>query len=109
MRNDFRAEKEAILEKASNERQKRDDKIRETQIMADKQLEDLRTSTTLKRLKVEKQYEETKERLEKEKKRLTDQVSSLSCDASESGNKLERIKSERENLQKEFNKVMQEN
>jgi len=42
MRNEFRAEKDAILERASHERQKRDDKVRETQIMADKQIDDLR-------------------------------------------------------------------
>ena len=42
--------------------------------MAEKQLDDLRSKTTLKRLEVEKNFEEVKERLEKEKDKLTVKV-----------------------------------
>ena len=45
--------------------------------MADKQIDDLRSQTTFKRLKVEKKYEEIKERLQKEKEQLTSKVNDL--------------------------------
>ena len=76
-RRDFRIEKESILERAHKQQSKLEDKVREMQIMTDKQMEDLRSQTTYKRLKVEKRYEERQERLEKEKDELTAKVSDL--------------------------------
>ena len=52
----------------------------------------------MKRLKVEKQFEETKERLEKEKMKLIKQVTSLTGTASESGSELERVKASNDSL-----------
>jgi len=77
--------------------------------MADKQLDDVRTQTTLKRLTIEKQYEETKERYEKERKKLTSQVKTLAGDANEKGDELVRVTQEKDGLLVEFNKISFEN
>ena len=77
MLTEFREEKEGILEKAQKDRHARDDVIRGNQIKADQQLEDLRSSTTFKRLEIEKKMEEMKERLEKQKDKLNLQVAEL--------------------------------
>ena len=68
----FRNEKEIIQEKAEKEKQKIKDQLRTMQHAHEKEIENLRSKTTLKRLEIEKNFEEVKERLSKEKNKLGD-------------------------------------
>lgn len=74
----FRHEKASLQEKFLKEKQKQDDDMRTMQHAHEKELDDLRSKTTLKRLEVEKNFEEVKERLEKEKEKLSSKVQKLS-------------------------------
>ena len=55
---DFRAQKEAILDKASRDKHVREDKIRETKLNSDKLVDSLRQKNTQKYLQAEKKFEE---------------------------------------------------
>jgi len=77
------------------ERHRRDDKIRDIKLKSEKDLEDFRSATTLKRLEVEKNLTEVKERLEKEKDKLTLQVTELTLKTTKEGTELEKVLVER--------------
>ena len=65
----------------------------------EKEIEDLRSKTTLKRLEVEKNFEEVKERLTKEKNKLSKQVNKLSDQTAKDGNELTQVTEEKQRLQ----------
>jgi len=98
MLHDFRVEKEGILEKATKERHKRDDKIRDLQIQSEKQLDDMRSKTTLKRLELEKKHEETQDRLTKEKDKLNVKVTELTEKTTQDTEELEKVIGDKQRL-----------
>jgi hypothetical protein len=77
------------------DRHRRDDKIRDIKLKSEKDLEDLRSATTLKRLEVEKNFQEVKERLEKEKDKLNLQVTELTLKTTKEGTELEKALEEK--------------
>ena len=106
---DFRAQKEAILDKAQKDKHSRDDKIRETRHQTENQLETLRQKYTQKRLQAEKQFEDANNKLEKERDKLALKVAELTEKTTKEGTELEEALKEKLRLEDELNRVAEEN
>ena len=77
--------------------------------MADKQMEDMKSKQTHKRLEAEKNYEEVKERLEKEKDKLMLQVAELTEKTTREEGELKEALTEKHSLTEEFNQLCKAN
>ena len=106
---EFRAQKEAILDKAQRDKHQRDDKFRETKHMQEKMIEQLRQKNTNKRLHAEKQFKEVKETLEKERDKLALQVAELTEKTTKEGTELEEVLEEKLKLKEELGQISAEN
>lgn len=77
----------------------RDDKIKDLELKAERDLANMRSNNTMKRLEAEKNFEEVRDRLEKEKDKLNQQVADLTEKTEKEGGELESVLQEKQYLQ----------